>query len=108
MAEEARDRLRASGRCTFCGFHKNNIDSLDRCLSSDCRLLGFEMRNPTENSEMKHRRLIASPYYKAKYLLSLGCSSKEVNEIMKDETQEGAIIESEHTVVRVCATRIFY
>jgi hypothetical protein len=94
MAEEARDRLRASGRCAFCGFSRFNVDSLDRCLSSDCKLLSYEMHNPTENPELKHRRLIASPYYKAKYLLSLDCSSEEVNEIMKYETQ-GAIIESE-------------
>jgi hypothetical protein len=87
VAEEARDRLRALGRCAYCGFHKDNIDSLDRCLSSDCRLLSLEMRNPAESTELKHRRLLASLYYKAKYLLSLGCSSEEVNEIMKYETK---------------------
>jgi hypothetical protein len=93
IAEEANDRLRALGSYSFWGFSRFNLNSLDRCLSSDCMLLSFEMQNPTENSELKHRRLLVSPYYKVKYLLNLSCPSEEINEIMKYETQKGIIIE---------------
>ncbi len=120
LAFEARDRLRDSGRCAscyfriarpcdfcglrgfspceLCGFQMFGVDTIETCVKNDCKFLMREILNPSPTPEQmcEKIRLLAEPYYKAKYLLSLGCSPSVIEAIMSDESQESIAIEPEN------------
>jgi hypothetical protein len=72
------------------------VDTIETCIKNDCKFLMREIRNPTPISgQIREKiRLLADPFYKAKYLLGLGCSPSVIEAIIREESQESVSYES--------------